>query len=71
MDALASAARAGMRAQATVRRKCPLWKKTKVGDKRGVQEDLPLEKNRPRGLLVKNGTIAFGKDFVLEVKTSQ
>jgi len=35
MDALLSAARAGMHAQATVRRKCLAWQNTKVGDRRG------------------------------------
>ena len=54
MDALASAARAWMHAQATVRRKCPLWKKTKAGDKRGFKGIAPWKEKPPKDSFVKN-----------------
>ncbi len=52
MDALASVARAGMLAQATVRRMWQLRQNTKAGDKRGgVQGDPPLERKNFRQTL--------------------
>jgi len=45
MDALASAARAGTHAQATVRRKWQLWQNIKAGDKRGFKGIAPWKEN--------------------------
>ncbi len=61
MDALLSAARVGMHAQATVRRKCPAWQITKAGDIRRVKSS---KKRSPNGLRFDFNDFTSGEDRI-------